>query len=565
MPDAWLQLARLCQSQNLHDRTAQFLETAADQLQLQGTPLPGDFFLDLAIENAVAGKLPQAQTLAGKLADLPDAPLAALLVNELLLQEHIPISTSTAASQPKSHADEIAKRLAELAKNTTDPAALADAAGAALTVLPTLPPDTSTWIDNYAKLVNADDPTLIRLRGWLLYRQGDMAKAQAALEKSADPLAQLGLARAHLADHPALAGKILQDLWNANPTGLLALQISITARNPALRNLGYVLNDSPSAKELRPLLVRMTPALMSLHRNPQDAVYLGLALPKPSVALGEPIMLQVRMTNLLDHAVPVGPDGIVQSTVGLAAAIRGNLVTPPQQGLYAVEDLQRVYRLDSRQIMETSIRIDQGRLADIFARYPGDNLMAGIVALTAPRPLGPTDFTVGLGGQAWTVGDVQRAGIPLASPDDRQRLAQSLSTLTGLRQLVAIEAAVVYVGKKDAAAPLLLAALTPLTKSPDPLVKATLLRALPREVPANLEDAIAPLAADPDPLVRLLWARHQAQLVLPAPVPATSTAPAATAAASALVDFSNREKDPIVKDWLAATLPLLNPTTQPRK
>jgi hypothetical protein len=284
---------------------------------------------------------------------------------------------------------------------------------------------------------------------------------------------------------------------------------------------------------------------MSLHRQPQEAVYLGLNLPKPSVGPGEAITLQVRMTNLLDHAVPVGPDAIAQSTVGLAATLRGSLASPPQQGLYAVEDLQRVYRLESRQIMETSIRIDQGRLADIFAQYPGDTLAAGIIALTAPRPLGPTNFTVGLGGQAWTAGDVQRAGIPMASNDDRLPLAEALGTLTGMPQLVRIQAAAAYVAKTDALAPQLLAALLPLAQSKDPLVKATLLRALPSPTPATLEQALAPLATDADPLVRLLWARHQAQLP--------------NAPTSILENFAKIEKDPMVKDWVEAQLPLLKP------
>jgi hypothetical protein len=547
-PDAWLQVARLAQRAGVHDRAAEFLDTAADQFRLDGTPPAGDLYLDLAIQFALAGQTAKARTLAANLANLPDAPLAALLVDELLAQQNLPTSASPVASQPASHVADIRRRLAELAKDRKNAAALADAAGADLTILATPGPDTPGWIDAYAKLVAPEDPTLIRLQGWLFFRQNQFAEAQLLLEESTDPLAKLCLARILLAtNHAALASRILQELWNANPSGLLALQVALTANHPDLKTLGLALADSTTAKQVRPLIARLTPALANLHRQPRDVQLISLNLRQPAVGPGEPAFMQVRMTNTLDRAVPVGPEGLVKSTIGLAAATRGTITAPV--GLYAIEDLQRVFRLEPRQIMETTIRVDQGKLADLFDQNLNGILISSITLVTAPRVLSPAEFTVGLGGQAVVAGEFQRGALPTIAPADRRRLAEELTTLTGERQLIRIEAAALLSTLKDDEDGRLGVALTAIPGSKDPLVRAAFVHALPTGEPAVLANALPPLATDPDPLVRLLWARRQGRI-------AENGEQRGAAAVATLEKMAAVEKDERVKDWLAVTLPL---------
>jgi hypothetical protein len=542
-PDAWLTVARIAQSAGIHDRAAEFLDTAADQYRLDGNIPAGDLYLDLAIEFALAGRPAQARDLASKLANLPDAPLAALLVDELLARQKLPASASPLALQPATRAPEIRKRLAELARDPQEAAALADAAGADLTILPIPGPDTPAWIDAYAKFVTPEDPTLIRLKGWLLYRQNKLEQAQTLFEKTADPLAQLCRARILLATgHAAMANQILQGLWNTNPSGLLALQIALTADHPDLQALHLTLVDSTQARQVRPLIARLTPALANLHRQPQEAQVVALNLRQLAVGFAEPALLQTRITNALDRAVPVGPDGLVKTTVGLAAAARAGASTP--LGLYALEDIQRVFRLESHQMTETTLRADQGRLANFLEQNPATAFTVSIVPIISPRLLSPTEFTAGLGGQALSPGEFQRVGLPLATPTDYQRLTQDLTPPTPDRLLPRVTAAAVCLGKQDAPAAQLAAALAPLCESKDPLVRAALLRALP-DAPAGLEKAIAPLESDADPLVRLLWARNQAR----------------RGNLNLLERLSASEKNPLVADWLASELPLLRSTT----
>ena len=574
-PGAWFAAAQVAQSAGVHDRAAEFLDTAADQARLEGVAPAGDLYLDLAMELAIAGQSAKARALATNLANLPDAPLMALMVDELFAQHHLPVSASTAVSQPASRLPEIRRHLAELAKDAQNPSALADAAGADLTILPTPGPDTPAWIDSYAKLVAADDPTLVRLKGWLLFRQGNFDEAQKLLEKTTDPLAQLGRARVLLATHhSAQAFSILQDLWNANPTGLLALQIVLTTDHPDLTILRLTLADSAKAKVVRPLMARLTPALANIHRQPGNAQVVAASFRKAAVGPGEPVLLQIRLTNALDRAVPVGPDGMIKTSIGLAAVAQrvpptGSTVPAGPTtalGLYALEDVQRVFRLEPHRIIETTLRVDQGRLADVIDQNPGATYAGAITLLVAPGLISPTEFTAGLGGQAIAAGEFQHAGLALANAADYQRLAQDLTALTGERQMVRITAAATLtaVTKGDPLSPLvtrLVEALATLAGAQDPLVKTALLRALPVTLPDDLERSIGRLATDPDPLVRVLWARHQTQIALHGTATVAGTAEASKAdrpgALAALEKLSTYEKDPLVSEYLSATLPLL--------
>ena len=72
----------------------------------------------------------------------------------------------------------IRKRLAELAGQADNAAALADAAGTDLTIFAAPGEAAPAWVEAYGKLVQPEDATLARLKGWLLYRQGKLDEAR---------------------------------------------------------------------------------------------------------------------------------------------------------------------------------------------------------------------------------------------------------------------------------------------------------------------------------------------------------------------------------------------------
>ena len=138
--DAWLQLARLCETAGVPDRAVDFLQTGGEQFAMNGAPISGDFRLELAMQFGIAGQRVPGYTLAETLAELPDAPLGAMLVAELLAQSltaagtPLPPVTIQPSTQPQTQpawqrGAEIRKRLSVLAGKMDNPAALADAAG----------------------------------------------------------------------------------------------------------------------------------------------------------------------------------------------------------------------------------------------------------------------------------------------------------------------------------------------------------------------------------------------------------------------------------------------------
>ncbi len=560
-PDAWLQVGHECQIAGVHDRAAEFMETASEQMQMNGTSPPGEFYLNLAMEQAIAGQRAKAFPLASGLAQLPNAPLEALLLSEVLSQSLPPqpapatTATTTPSTKPAfDRAAEIRKRLAEMAKDTSDASALANAAGADLTIMAQPGPDTVAWIAAYGALVDPTDTTLARLNGWLLLRQGNLEEARAALEKIAptDPLAQVGLARLQIKQNKSDAARdILQKLWNGNPHGLLALQVSVAAAAGNIK-----LADAPPAKQMRAAIGRLTSGLSGMHTEPHDAELISTYLRKSSVSVGEAVMMQLRMTNATDRALPVGPEGMVKTMIGIAATTRGGGVMP--LGICSLEDVQRTYRLEPRQMLETTLRVDQGKLADLLQQNPDTSYTVSVTAVTAPRLIGTEQFSAGVGGMVVASDDFQRGRLPLETAADFQKLTGELTTLTGDKQLVRIEAAGAVYGKRaDDVRGGLGAALKGLASSGDSLVKTSLLRAMP-PIPAESElgKALDALAGDADPLVRLAWAKRESQLLL-----AGKENPAAKAA---LEKQASVEKDELVKEWITLTLKAASPAaTEP--
>src|SRR5206468_2684719 len=101
---------------------------------------------------------------------------------------------------------------------------------------------------------------------------------------------------------------------------------------------GITLADSERSTALRQAAAALTPALAGLHRQPRDVVLISADFRTGSVPPGEPAFLSLLMTNVTDRPVPVGPDGVVKTTIGLADTTRN--AKRPLFGIYAVEETQ---------------------------------------------------------------------------------------------------------------------------------------------------------------------------------------------------------------------------------
>jgi hypothetical protein len=299
------------------------------------------------------------------------------------------------------------------------------------------------------------------------------------------------------------------------------------------------------------------------HRKPRDLQLITTDLPKLEYAFGEPIYLTVRINNTTDRAAPVGPDGLIKSTVGILARISG--VGGENLGLVGTENLRRTYRLDRRAAINTTVRIDQGRLDGIFHRRPLQTVPVSLALVTAP--LGTTASPApGLGGQVVSGGGFQRNPFPMNLPDDVTKLIDSAMTGTGDLQLIQAQmvgvAAAMLSEKVNSTQPALAAndkdamssaldkaqtAVVNLLQSSSPLLRAYLVLTLPQDGLGDAAGKIAEMSADGDRIVRAAWAsRMSAYAALPGD--------AGTSAMDALRKQGDAEKDPLVRRWIATLL-----------
>jgi hypothetical protein len=610
-PSAWIEMSNVLGASGVHDRAADCLVVGMEQQALSGMQSPGDLYLQLALEYAAAGRTAEASRVLGGLSRLEDAPLSVLMAAELLSHEYAsplrgPRGTSgtepatqemtpamlraqadkgealpdraaeareaaPAASAPATApAEPLASRIMKSLNKAIDAqpkeaGPLAEGVWVELSGLAEVTPEAATWLKAYAGMVSADDATLARLKGWQLLREKKFAEAQAALSKlaAADPLAQLGLARSLIEQNKIPeAAKQLQDLWNSHPTGLLAFQVAQTARMAHIQLTATVM-----AQQMIEAFRALPRRNMTAHRDPKDQELVMVSLPQRVYARGEPGMLTVRLTNTGEGAAPVGPDGVIKTTLGLHGGTRG--MNAQSLGMFEVEGLQRVYRLERNATIEATVRADFGPLGDLLSLQPTQTLTVGMRAVVAPR--GDTRGALaGLGGQIVGVADFERSGIPLKM-DVLQKLVQDVGSLPLDKQMLRAELiSTLYMAiPKDPEAPprnaqetsereamaafrgAVVNVLLDCVKSPSPLMRAWMLQNIPPSgVNEGIQSAVDAMGSDPDRLVRMEWGIRQVVLArMSAKAPEMRQR-----AVSQMEKARDAEKDAGVKAWLTMLL-----------
>ncbi|HUO07238.1 MAG TPA: tetratricopeptide repeat protein [Phycisphaerae bacterium] len=568
-PAAWGETARIMEGANLHAQAADFLITAIEQTQLSAQQPPAEVYLALGIDLAIAGRYAEANPILSGLAKLPDAPLHALVAARLLQQQYTPpASMPGAASQPSadSLAAAIHKQLDDAVKaDPKSPVVLADAIWTDLSIFPAPSSQLTEWMKSYQELVPADDASVARFNGWQRLREGKLDEARAILEKIApnDPYARLGLSRVLIAQKKLNeAAQQLQDVWSTHPTGIFAFQVANAASTAGGGGQGIRLAPTAASQQLLQMLKQLPSAAEVAHRKPRDLQLITTDLPKREYAFGEPIYLTVRINNTTDHAAPVGADGLIKTTAGILAKISG--VEAENLGLVGTEDLRRTFRLDRRAAIDARVRIDQGKLDEIFYRRPMQVVPISLALVTAP--LGTTDTPApGLGGQVVAGGGFQRNPFPMKLPDDVAKLIQNATGGTGDLQL--IQAQIVGVaaaalsqkvnstqpsptddkGALSGALDKAQAALVDLLQSPSPLLRAYLLLTLPQDGLGDAAGRIAGMSGDGDRIVRAAWACRMSAI-------ATAPGDAGASALDALRKQADAEKDPLVRRWITTLL-----------
>ncbi len=196
--------------------------------------------------------------------------------------------------------------------------------------------------------------------------------------------------------------------------------------------------------------------------------------------------------------------------------------------MYAIEDLQRVYRLEPRSAIEGTVRADQGVVAEFLSANPRETSTVAVTVMTAPR--GSIDkATPGLSGQTVPAGEFVRSGVGMGNGSDINKLVTDLPAATGKQQAVKAELlclAVEFLSDEEVRrttnvdeAPeattartgmraQVTKALVPMTQSPSAAMRAWMLLNLPMDGLNELQNSVMGMSGDGDAGVRIAWAER---------------------------------------------------------
>jgi tetratricopeptide (TPR) repeat protein len=253
----------------------------------------------------------------------------------------------------------------------------------------------SRLLDALSAILPTDSPQVVRLSGWadLVSGRANQARTKLSSIASKDPLAELGLIKLTAAN-PAdqrKAGNMGRQLISQHPSGLLAAIIW-----DGLKGLDSRIVTSGQADLIKEQMDAFPKILLKVIDQPQG--FYGVHVEPVNVArqFGEPLLATLRIQNLTDNDLTIGPDGIVARGLWFSALIHGG--TDQTIGGVAYEQLAGPLVLGARQHMQQTIRLDQGPLLGLLNSDPtismevygtvATNPMAGANGTLVPGPAG---------------------------------------------------------------------------------------------------------------------------------------------------------------------------------
>jgi len=555
-PAVLLEGGHLLAAHNEHDQAVDWLSAGVEQMQMTGQPAPVEEFQILATEMAAAGRQAELSLLVQSLLAQEKPALPVLLLAYTL---HAPQGVVPGTAEDPLVA-RIGKALAvPVTADARNAAALVDALWFDLFYVPAVPEDVTARLRTLENLVTPADGAYQRLRGWQLLRAGNLKAARDLLAPLAkqDVYAALGLVRiAERENNSKEVATRLQDLYAAHPAGLLAVHILNEARKQ-----NVTLEPTALSQSLHAIAVRYPHGDLTVQRQPRDIELIEAAVGRRRFKFGEPITVDIKITNTSDRALAVGPQGAIKVGVAVGGTLRG--LGAQELGLFAMDNSPRVFRLERHSSLVEHVRVDQGVLRDVLLHSPMQMLSVALTLLSEPR--GTADrITIGLGGQALATINFEREGFLEGSAEALTKLLGDLPTLPLDQRLLDTGAlAAVAATIRDEAAPAIstpstagqitpaqlkrsiVEALLQRAQSDEPLELAWLLRLTPfKDAPVSLKDLLDKAVDSPVPLVRILACGRMAAVGALDPDQKDNTV-------AALRKIGSMQSDPVVKEWVA--------------
>jgi tetratricopeptide (TPR) repeat protein len=283
------------------------------------------------------------------------------------------------------------------------------------------PAVTQVMLDTLAKLVPADNVTLVRLQGWNLLKQNkpDQAKVKLSAIADRDPMAEVGLITLAPPTDP-VANNRGRKLLSANPSGMLGVFIKET-----LRDRGIKVAASDKAQALSDQLEKFQTRWLDVIDNPKE-FYLIRGVPtQGQFDYHEPVLVNVTIQNLSDFDITVGPEGVLRNDLWIDAA----MPIPPEKKFpgTAYDRITQQLVLRSRQSMSKVIRVDQGALAKALNDDPTAPQQVWVTVLTNPTST-PQGVGAGPGGYRVQLNKmIARAGFAILSDTEVDKLLKNLT------------------------------------------------------------------------------------------------------------------------------------------
>jgi tetratricopeptide (TPR) repeat protein len=304
------------------------------------------------------------------------------------------------------------------------------------------PDAAAKWVNALKEVLPPDSVTIARLVGWLdlLQNRPDDARAKLSAIADQDPLAALGTIRLAGPDAQAQAqaddraAKLMADY----PHGLIAAIIRTD-----LRGRGNVKPPvQPGSADVSAELAKFPKDWMEILNQPTAYYKVSADVPKVAHRFGEPLMGQVRISNVTDYDLTVGEGGVLRPDLWFDAKL-GGLANQAFPGV-AYDRISRYLVLPGRTGFYQTVRIDQGPLGQALASNPSVSTQVLASVVTNPVPVGE-GVGPGPGGMRVAFKALSRAGFPLSQPSQRKRVLTALESGTPAEKIRNLDLVTAYV------------------------------------------------------------------------------------------------------------------------
>lgn len=502
-------------------RAIEWFNLSLDLHKRMGMTPPNDIGIDYAAEVFLSGNAKDASTIAQQLtAKEPDDLNAWLLrlilaknagdkaqLEQVCKQAEIALANrlanvrklagdSTATTRPVDSPDPVvfsdpmedAKRIGASGRKDLAEQFVPAAGGVAFLKIyfEDKPAQALPWIRAMQALAGENDEVVQRLMGWSYLKVGNKEDAKAKLSKIAETDGVAALGMIELNDDGTPAGKAAaleagRKLLAKSPSGLQGALLY-----DALAPRGVKVEPSASAGIIEKLLGEYPKDWMKLIDQPNLFYTLRLEPVAGGVGVlpGDPMLVQVTISNTGQYPLTVGPDGIIHPDLWIDAQMRGAV-----RQMFPAEAYARIggplVLLPKSQPITQVVRLDQGALARQLDQ-PAVPFTVTAAVMTNPMFAGGS---VGLGpaGQTTRLTKLmERRGASPAQASVRDRLFGAMENGTPTEKVRAVET----ITK-------LAAAMQQMDQSNDAV----------RQMMQMCTDSIRRGAVDPDPAVRA-WSTY---------------------------------------------------------